>query len=563
MPVLPSGQFVSISSERARYHATRQKIRITKESPHQDLYHLVDVVYLDKDYGFHRYQNNYRFAGYTVSDRQRLNKWHGEDRKYFLDWIKQRDAVVEIEAARKKIIYDNLPDEIMTFVYPQYLYSILQRCIARMSLARASVSQWRNTILNMRQCGVRKDELDWSGVLTFLDRAEKNGADSVSREELLEQVDFSNIRLVLTNELVRVEPNELVFNEAAEILLSHRYERAGLTMENDRYIVLRYVDPLFNYRIGYIKPQSVSEISQSHLSSGWLVFDPDGQVLLDQRQGSVMSYYPDAVSAKQAASEDARRRFGLKSVLKPSDKYEYLSLHGGDDYREWLLTMPDYQKSHFTSHFTERNMLFHIRTKTRYDLGGKKLLYIEELQSDWHQQHIHKGHIPRLSEKTPDAPFSKEWPLLAVKLMLIHAIEKDYDGIAWSPGHTQQMHFQSEVDWLLQLYDQIIPKCLKQLSNEWDGVIGQTSIKTKEPWVTPKRSGDYWYVADAVGHFKTGARLSKIEALQICERYCKSIDLSVPVFYLPAAMRGKIQQDGLPMFGSRTVDNVVEPPCGE
>jgi len=64
-------------------------------------------------------------------------------------------------------------------------------------------------------------------------------------------------------------------------------------------------------------------------------------------------------------------------------RYRHLSLHGGEDYREWLVRLPNYYQSYFGPHFTERNVLLHMRTKTRVDWQGRKLLFIEEIQSDW------------------------------------------------------------------------------------------------------------------------------------------------------------------------------------
>ena len=41
-------------------------------------------------------------------------------------------------------------------------------------------------------------------------------------------------------------------------------------------------------------------------------------------------------------------------------------------------------------HFSEPNILVHIRTNER-DVGGKKTLHGEEFQSDWHQQGTEEG----------------------------------------------------------------------------------------------------------------------------------------------------------------------------
>ncbi len=75
----------------------------------------------------------------------------------------------------------------------------------------------------------------------------------------------------------------------------------------------------------------------------------------------------------------------------PDTKFSQYVLSGGQNYRELLLTMPE--KGHFESrHFSEPNILAHVRFNDRVDADGKKVLFIEEIQSDWHQQGRKKGY---------------------------------------------------------------------------------------------------------------------------------------------------------------------------
>ena len=50
-----------------------------------------------------------------------------------------------------------------------------------------------------------------------------------------------------------------------------------------------------------------------------------------------------------------------------------------------------YRGSRLPTASDEFNPLFHIRTKDRTTPDGKKVLYVEELQSDWGQQGRNKG----------------------------------------------------------------------------------------------------------------------------------------------------------------------------
>jgi hypothetical protein len=53
-----------------------------------------------------------------------------------------------------------------------------------------------------------------------------------------------------------------------------------------------------------------------------------------------------------------------------------------------------------SSHFEEQNILAHLRVNDRVDADGKKMLLIEEVQSDWHQAGREKGY--QRKDLTPD-----------------------------------------------------------------------------------------------------------------------------------------------------------------
>jgi len=91
-------------------------------------------------------------------------------------------------------------------------------------------------------------------------------------------------------------------------------------------------------------------------------------------------------------------------------KWEASTQNGGTNYKEYLLRLPPkgenrfgevqlenpkiYQKGkdfQYRTHFDEFNPLFHIRTKDRISSDGRKILYVEELQSDWGQRGAGRG----------------------------------------------------------------------------------------------------------------------------------------------------------------------------
>ena len=71
---------------------------------------------------------------------------------------------------------------------------------------------------------------------------------------------------------------------------------------------------------------------------------------------------------------------------------------GGDNYREFLIKYNDPKVKFDESHFDEENVIAHFRTKDRTTSDGKKVFYIEEIQSDWGQQARQRGLKPSEEE---------------------------------------------------------------------------------------------------------------------------------------------------------------------
>ena len=118
------------------------------------------------------------------------------------------------------------------------------------------------------------------------------------------------------------------------------------------------------------------------------------------------------------------------------------------------------QNAFRSSHFDEPNILAHIRFNERTDADGKRVLFIEEIQSDWAQ----KGRKVGFSNKPathpagwaetndarstgagiPSAPFvtkTESWAMLAFKRMIRYAAENGFDRIAWTTGEQQAARY--------------------------------------------------------------------------------------------------------------------------
>lgn len=114
----------------------------------------------------------------------------------------------------------------------------------------------------------------------------------------------------------------------------------------------------------------------------------------------------------------------------PGDtKFHKYTVPGGKNYREILLQAPIKPSNTFTSsHWDEPNVLAHMRVDDR-TVDGKKILFLEEIQSDW----AAKGRTGGV----PYHPLLKKWQELTLKKALRIAAEEGYDGIAWTTGQQQ------------------------------------------------------------------------------------------------------------------------------
>ncbi|MCU7906577.1 MAG: hypothetical protein KZQ76_12190, partial [Candidatus Thiodiazotropha sp. (ex Epidulcina cf. delphinae)] len=257
--------------------------------------------------------------------------------------------------------------------------------------------------------------------------------------------------------------------------------------------------------------------------------------------------------AVRIAGRHTLRRHGIPIEYSQCNRYEHKSLYGGNDYREWLVTLPDYPISHFTSHYYERNLLLHFRTKQRLDHQGRRLLFIEELQSDWHQSGAMHGYQNRWPGRIPTAPFRKEWVGLGLKLILLHAVQYDFDGIAWTQGDVHESYYFRPIGPVRRLYDIEIPRYLKRLCHQWGPTIKRTSIPTKEPRLHISRQRDKWFITDAKGNFFTPPRYSQQEAIKVMARHCKRIALEVPALFPDKGTKEQILKGGFPLFGEKSL----------
>jgi hypothetical protein len=512
------------------------------------LYGFVDIVVKPDRLKNVPYDPAFIFSGHTLADLSQLD-WSSSDRQAFEEWIKQEQQIREIDQVRKSANADELALAEKEYSYPKQLYSCFQKKIEQLPMHRAAPDQWRRTLLNMSRAGIREEEISWSGSIPYIDKMEHQGRTTITREELLSQVDFSIIRLSLTNEIITDPARTLEFTEIPTSKSINRSITPRTITEPNDCCVLRYVDPVHYYKVGYLKKLKNWNITTS--SQQWFALDSMGNPISNDNTNQYLFATKD--QAFICASRHALQHLGIPVDYSHYGRYEHKSLFGGNDYREWQLSLPDYPLSHFTSHYYTRNLLVHFRTKLRIDTQGRRLLFIEEIQSDWHQSGAMFGYQNRWPGRITPAPFRKEWLSLALKLLLLHAAEHDFDAIAWTRGEIQESHYFKKLSTVKRLYDNDIPRALNRLCDGLDLVISSARIITKEPRLHIARRWDKWFLTDETGSFHTRPRYTQQEAMQVFSRHCKQIELDIPVMPLTQLAKERIRNCGFPLFGEKSL----------
>lgn len=134
------------------------------------------------------------------------------------------------------------------------------------------------------------------------------------------------------------------------------------------------------------------QITEKSRGGDYIVYDPKTDEEIDMFEN-----LDDAENFVVSAREDGDNYEIEEPSGYLSPKFENYQLPEGKNYKEKLVMLPgkDMFKS---SHFDESNILVHLRMNTRKDTDGKKVLFLEEVQSDWGQTGKKEGFVKTREE---------------------------------------------------------------------------------------------------------------------------------------------------------------------
>jgi hypothetical protein len=328
---------------------------------------------------------------------------------------------------------------------------------------------------------LKEEELEWSGLREWL--AEQDG--KVSKQDVLDFLKANHVQVQEVEKGDGTGPDSGIIdvfeskddegNDALKMQWSDVEDIYGYSYDDGKTFDLFVSDEFYkNAPEEDSRIWILDQIAEEY--PGYLTESEVGDTKFSKYQEPGGENYRELLLTlpEQLASKDeiANAIFRLKyNELFPGQKADVDSKYG---------IWKSQDKEYTSSHFDEPNILAHVRFNERTDADGNRVLFIEEVQSDWHQEGRKKGYksnkdvvgslkkkYPSLPDDTgqwslgaledagatiderqewwdnrmtgtvPNAPFKKTWPMLAMKRMVRYAAENGFDKIAWTPGDVQ------------------------------------------------------------------------------------------------------------------------------
>jgi hypothetical protein len=372
-------------------------------------------------------------------------------------------------------------------------YSQLQRTLEEKMPNRAQPTQIQGIL---RGSQVKPDEIKWTGFDDFLDKARAENR-PVTKQEALDYLKQNEVQVQEVRKGALTAPETARLDELDQkIKDGHQTGSPGLQgaeleeytrlegMERDASNKTKYQNYQIpggeNYRELLLTLPKKEVPTAAPDTSKWRVETLNDNTWTGQREIRVLD-------------ENGQLK-GQRSGFRGTDE-EAIANYAGN-LQASAQKSAESALNYHSGHFSEPNILAHVRFNDRVDAQGKKVLFVEEVQSDWHQAGRKGGYkrtpesmaqeltseyrsladewdslnptdpghfemrpggrtgeietrmreIRRLQElgqegAVPDAPFQKTWPELAMKRVVRWASENGYDKVAWTTGEQQAARY--------------------------------------------------------------------------------------------------------------------------
>lgn len=125
------------------------------------------------------------------------------------------------------------------------------------------------------------------------------------------------------------------------------------------------------------------------------------------------------------------------------------------------LIADEFNQGHFPRE--GKDLVAHTRFDTRETTDGKRILFIEEVQSDWANDLL----FGKLRPEAPYVKYQKAWVTMVAKQVIAHAVEQgDIDGISWTSAEDQSNRWRTMGKRRLEVYQKTLPKAMQSLLSD-------------------------------------------------------------------------------------------------
>lgn len=338
-----------------------------------------------------------------------------------------------------------------------FIFSTLQKQLRSFGKSKAGGEQWLKTLENLKKKGLRAEEFECSGLIPELSLLHEDNL-PLTAQELADLCNFRELRLSVIP-VVSNAKRQIFFAQPPERTLKKTKKLPKAQLGQSRGVDA--FDPVLGYRI-----EEVVHLTLWGPESHWQAVKHDGCALRDV-WGQTLLATKEAATGLAAlhASQSFPKRMAL-------GQFGEFSWTGGQDYREWLITLPYLPGTYLSGHFNVRNVLAHVRCDVRLGADDERVLMLQEVQSDWAQRArraISVG-VRRQDDEVPP-PFMKEWAALVMKLVMLHAAHRGLDAVAWTRGAQQVQRWSGlGAGGLIELYDRTLPKEINRIMKPFGAV---------------------------------------------------------------------------------------------
>ncbi|MEI7464440.1 MAG: PLxRFG domain-containing protein [Burkholderiales bacterium] len=310
-------------------------------------------------------------------------------------------------------------------------YSELAEAIERATMNAGSAESWTQLLKGMTSKGVKADEIEWSGLPEWLALQQDQSDAMVNRYGPQDTV---------------VDGNGKVIGKSSNATKISKQQILDYLDANGVKVTETVLADADNRVMG---PDDIRSDLTSDLQgrdTAWLMGHYEAELEQAPPEDATRSQLiADIVDAKMTYYEANPGDYSPAQTRAGTARYSKYTLPGGTNYREVLLTLPrgsraikasvrqlpngrwglfdgetqeqtfatedaarhaagmmdgatvalPGQQTYKSSHWDQPNVLAHLRINDRTDADGKRVLFVEEIQSDWGQEGRKKGFMPR------------------------------------------------------------------------------------------------------------------------------------------------------------------------